>query len=52
VGVPAEKVIAVVLEPVVKRIEDLKSRAERLELEPDTETVEQMRGASRRAVEW
>jgi hypothetical protein len=43
VGVPAEKVIAVVLEPVVDRIEDLKSRAERLELEPDAETVEQIR---------
>jgi hypothetical protein len=43
VGVPAEKVIAVVLEPVVDRIEDLKSLAERLELEPDAKTVEQIR---------
>jgi hypothetical protein len=42
-GVPAEKVIAVVLEPVVDRIEDLKSLAERLELEPDAKTVEQIR---------
>ncbi len=43
VGVPAEKVVAVVLEPVVDRIEDLKDRAERLELEPDAEMVEEMR---------
>jgi hypothetical protein len=43
VGVPAEKVIAVVLEPVVDRIEDLKSLAERLELEPNAKTVEQIR---------
>ncbi len=54
VGVPAEKVIAVVLEPVVERIEELKSLAQRLELEPDTETVEQIReglAESWRAVE-
>jgi hypothetical protein len=43
VGVPAEDVIAVVLEPVVDRIEDLKDRAERLELEPEAETVEEIR---------
>jgi hypothetical protein len=43
VGVPAEKVVAVVLEPVVDRIEDLKDRAERLELEPNAETVEEIR---------
>ncbi len=43
VGVPAEKVIAVVLEPVVDRIEELASRAEHLELEPDAKTVEQIR---------
>ena len=43
VGVPAEKVIAVVLEPAVGRIEDLKSLAERLELEQDAETVEEVR---------
>jgi hypothetical protein len=44
VGVPAESVVAVVLEPVADRIEDLKSRTERLELEPDAETVEEIRG--------
>jgi hypothetical protein len=43
VGVPAEKVVAVVLEPVVDRIEDLKDRAVRLELEPNAETVEEIR---------
>jgi hypothetical protein len=43
VGVPAEKVIAVVLEPVVERIEEFKSRAGHLELEPDAKTVEQIR---------
>ncbi len=43
VGVPAEKVIAVVIEPAVERIENLKSLAERLELEADAETVEQIR---------
>jgi hypothetical protein len=43
VGVAAEKVVAVVLEPVVDRIEDLKSLAERLELEADAETVERIR---------
>ena len=42
VGVPAEKVIAVVLEPVVDRIEELKSLAQRLELESDADTVEQI----------
>jgi hypothetical protein len=43
VGIAAEKVVAVVLEPVVDRIENLKSLAERLELEADTEIVEQIR---------
>jgi hypothetical protein len=43
VGVPAENVVAVVLEPVADRIEDLKDRAERLELEPVPETVEEIR---------
>ncbi len=43
IGVPAEKVVAVVLEPVVYRIENLKDRAERLELEPNAETVEEIR---------
>ena len=42
-GVPAESVIAVVLEPVADRIEDLKDRARRLELEAKAETVEQIR---------
>jgi hypothetical protein len=43
VGVAAEKVIAVVLEPVADRIEDLKDRARSLELEADAETVEEIR---------
>jgi hypothetical protein len=43
VGVPAESVVAVVLEPVADRIEDLKRRAERLELEAEAETVEEIR---------
>jgi hypothetical protein len=43
VGVSAENVVAVVLEPVVDRIENLKGLAERLELEPNAETVEQIR---------
>ena len=43
VGVGAEKMVAVVLEPVAGRIEDLKVRAERLGLEPDSETVEEIR---------
>jgi hypothetical protein len=43
VGVPAEKVVAVVLAPVAERIGELQSRAKRLKLEPDTETVEQIR---------
>jgi hypothetical protein len=43
VGVPAESVVAVVLEPVAERIGDLKVRAERLELEPKGETVEEIR---------
>jgi hypothetical protein len=43
VGVEAQKVAAVVLEPVAGRIEDLEARAERLGLEPDAETVEEIR---------
>ena len=53
-GVPSENVVAVVLEPVADRIEDLKDRAERLELEPEAETVEEIReglAESWRAVE-
>ena len=43
VGVEAQKVAAVVLEPVAGRIEDLEARAERLGLEADAETVEEIR---------
>lgn len=42
-NVAAEKIAAVVLEPAIERIEDMKARAERLGLEPDAETVEEMR---------
>jgi hypothetical protein len=42
-GVGAQKVAAVVLEPFAGRIEDLGARAERLGLEPDEETVEEIR---------
>jgi hypothetical protein len=41
-GVSAEKLAAVVLEPVVDGIEDMRSRAERLGVEPDAELVDQM----------
>lgn len=44
VGVSAEKLVAVVLAPVMGRIEDMKARAERLGLEADAETVEEVRG--------
>ncbi len=43
VGVAAEDIVAVVLEPVTDRIENLKERAERLELEAVSETVEEIR---------
>ena len=43
VGVGAEKIVAVVLEPVAGRIEDLKARAEHLGLEADPETVSEIR---------
>jgi hypothetical protein len=43
VGVEAQKVAAVVLEPVAGRIEDLEVRAKRLGLEADAETVEEIR---------
>jgi len=43
VGVPAESVVAVVLEPVADRTDDLKDRARRLELEAKPETVEEIR---------
>ena len=42
-GVPAEKLAAVVLEPMMDGIEDLKRRTERLGVEPDAETVEEIR---------
>jgi hypothetical protein len=38
-----EKVVAVVLEPVAGRIEDLTARTERLGLQADPETVEEVR---------
>jgi hypothetical protein len=44
VGVPAEKVAAVILEPAMERIGDMKARAERLGLEADAQTVEEVRG--------
>jgi hypothetical protein len=43
VGVEAQKVAAVVLEPFACLLEDLEARAERLGLEPDAETVEEIR---------
>ena len=42
-GVSAENLAAVVLAPVVGAIEDMKGRAERLGVEPDSELVGQMR---------
>ncbi len=53
-GVPAEKIAGVILEPVMDRIEGIKLRAERLDLEADAETVEEIReklGESWRMVE-
>jgi hypothetical protein len=47
VGVGAEKVVAVVLAPVAGRIEALETRAERLGLEADPETVEEVRDGLR-----
>jgi hypothetical protein len=43
VGVSAENLAAVVLAPVVGGIEDMRGRAERLGVEPDSDLVEQMR---------
>ena len=43
-GVPAEKVAAVVLEPAMEKIRGMKARAERLGIEADAETVEEIRG--------
>jgi hypothetical protein len=42
VGVAAQKIASVVLEPAMGRIEDMKVRAERLGVEADAETVEEM----------
>jgi hypothetical protein len=42
-GVSAEKLAAVVLAPVVGGIEDMRVRAERLGVQPDTELIEEMR---------
>jgi hypothetical protein len=42
-GVSAEKLAAVVLAPVVERIVDVRSRAERLEVEAEAGLVEQVR---------
>ena len=42
-GVAAEKVAAVVLEPVMDRIGEMELRAERLGVEADAELVEEMR---------
>ena len=45
VGVAAENIATVILEPVMDRIEDMKARAERLGVEADPDTVEEMRQA-------
>jgi hypothetical protein len=42
-GIAAGKIAAVVLEPVMDRIEDMKARAQRLEVEPDADTVDEIR---------
>jgi hypothetical protein len=42
-GVDAEKVAAVILEPAMDLIADMKARAERLGVEVDAEIVEEMR---------
>jgi hypothetical protein len=42
-GVGAEELAAVVLEPVVDRIGDMRARAERLGVEADADLVEQVR---------
>jgi hypothetical protein len=43
VGVSAKKLAAVILAPLVEQIEDMKSRVERLGVEPETDLVEQVR---------
>lgn len=42
-GVPAEKLAAVILEPIAGQIAEMRERAEGLELEPDAEQVEEIR---------
>jgi hypothetical protein len=42
-GVAAEKIGAVILEPVMDRIADMKARAERLGVEANTDTVKEIR---------
>jgi hypothetical protein len=42
-SVAAEKIAAVVLSPVMDRIEDMKIRAKRLGVEPNADTVEEIR---------
>jgi hypothetical protein len=42
-GLDAEKVLRVVLEPAVGRVEELEALAERLEIEPDLERVQEIR---------
>jgi hypothetical protein len=42
--VDAEKVAAVILEPAMGQIEDMKARAQRLEVEADAQIVEEVRG--------
>ena len=51
-GLDAGKVLAVVLEPGVGRVEDLEALAERLDLEPDAETVEEVREGLTEAWRW
>ncbi|MDP8951829.1 MAG: hypothetical protein M3N18_06280 [Actinomycetota bacterium] len=42
-GLDAAKILRVVLEPAAERIEELETAAERLDLEPDAELVEEIR---------
>jgi hypothetical protein len=51
-GLDALKILTVVLEPGVPRIEDLEATAERLDLEPDAEQVEEIREGLAEAWRW
>ena len=51
-GLDALKVLTVVLEPGVPRIEGLEATAERLDLEPDAEQVEEIREGLAEAWRW